>query len=51
MIQNKKPTINIQIKDDKCFMYCLGRGLDPHPEKCHVERVSKHFKNIVLNSV
>ena len=32
-IQNGKATINIQNKDDKCFIYCLGRALDPIPEK------------------
>ena len=46
IIQNKKATINIQNKDDKCFMYCLGRALDPSPEKDHLERVTKHLKNV-----
>ena len=32
-IQNKKATINIKNKDDKCFIYCLARCLDLHPEK------------------
>ena len=33
-IANRKATINIQNKNDnKCFMYCLGRKLDPQPEK------------------
>ena len=32
-IQNKKATINIKNEDDKCFIYCLGRALDPCPEK------------------
>src|SRR6266581_4213600 len=45
-IQNKKATINIQNKDNKCFMYCLGRALDPNPEKGKLERVSKHLKNV-----
>ena len=45
-IQNKKATINIQNDDDKCFMYCLGRALDPNPEKKNLERVSNHLKNI-----
>ena len=44
-IQNKKATINIQNADDKCFIYCLGRALDPSPEKSHLERVSKHLEN------
>jgi len=48
-IQNKKATINIQNKDDdKCFMYCLGRALDPNPEKCNLERVSKHLKSVCI---
>ena len=42
-IQNKKATINIKNNDDKCFIYCLGRVLDPNPEKKHLERVSKHL--------
>ena len=43
-IQNKKATINIQNSDDKCFIYCLGRALDPTPEKTNLERVSTHLK-------
>src|SRR6266536_194432 len=45
-IQNKKATINIQNEDNKCFMYCLGRILDPNPEKDHLERVFKHLKSV-----
>ena len=45
-IQNKKATINIQNSDDKCFIYCLGRALDPSPEKLHLERVSTHLKTV-----
>ena len=45
-IQNSLATINIQNNDDKCFMYCLGRVLDPKPEKNHLERVSKHLKDV-----
>ena len=44
-ITNRKATINIQNEDDKCFMYCLGRALDPNPEKSHLERVTKHLKD------
>src|SRR6266581_1217506 len=47
-IQNKKATINIQNKDNKCFMYCLGRALDPNPEKDNLDRVSKHLKNVCI---
>ena len=32
-IQNRKATINIKNIDDKCFIYCLGRAMDPDPEK------------------
>ena len=46
VITNRKATINIQNKDDKCFMYCLGRALDPNPEKHHLERVNKHLKDV-----
>ena len=45
-IQNKRATINIQNSDDKCFIYCLGRALDPTPEKNKLERVSKHLKAV-----
>ena len=45
-IQNRKATINIKNTDDKCFVYCLGRGLDPEPEKDKLERVSKHLKKV-----
>ena len=40
---NRKACINIQNKDDKCFIYCLARALDKNPEKLHLERVSKHL--------
>ena len=49
-IQNKKATINIKNVDDKCSIYCLGRALDPCPEKAHLENVSKHLK-IVCESL
>src|SRR6266568_96022 len=49
IIQNKKATINIQNKDNKCFMYCLGRALDPNPDKNHLEKVSKHLKNVCID--
>ena len=43
-IQNRKATINIKnTNDNKCFMYCLGRALDPNPEDHNLERVSKHL--------
>ena len=45
-IQNRKATINIQNQDDKCFIYCLGRALDPTPEKTNLERVSTHLKMV-----
>ena len=45
-IQNRKATINIKNDDDKCFMYCLGRFLDPNPEKKNLERVSQHLKRV-----
>src|SRR5258708_32371743 len=28
------------------FLWCLSRALDPNPEKCHLERVSKHLKKV-----
>src|SRR6266568_1806690 len=48
IIQNKKATINIKNTDDKCFVYCLGRALDPKPETNHLERVSEHLKNVCI---
>ena len=45
-IQNKRATINIRNSDDNCFIYCLGRALDPAPEKKNLERVSTHLKTV-----
>ena len=45
-IQNRKATINIQNNDDKCFIYCLGRALDPTPEKKNLNCVSKHLRTV-----
>ena len=45
-IQNRKATVNIKNKDDKCFIYSLGRALDPNPETKNLERVSKHLKDV-----
>ena len=45
-IQNRKATINIQNKDDKCFIYCLGRALDPTPQKKNLHCVSKHLRTV-----
>src|SRR5271163_1038400 len=47
-IQNTRAVINIQNKDDKCFIYCLGRALDPNPEKDNLYRVSKHLKKVCV---
>src|SRR5271163_338670 len=47
-IQNTRAVINIQNTDDKCFMYCLGRALDPNPEKDNLYRVSKHLKRACI---
>ena len=45
-IQNKRASINIQNSDDKCLIYCLGRALDPTPEKKSLERVSEHLEAV-----
>ena len=45
-IQNKKATVNLKNDDDRCFIYCLGRALDPTPDKKNLERVSTHLKNV-----
>ena len=45
-IQKKKATVNLKNDDDRCFIYCLGRALDPNPEKNHLDRVSTHLKNV-----
>ena len=49
-IQNKKATVNVQnTDDDKCLIYCLGRALDPAPEKQHLQRVSQHLRDVCEN--
>ena len=48
-IQNRNATINIKNTDDKCFIYCLARVLDPNPEKKNFERVSKHLKKVCID--
>ena len=45
-IQNRSVTMNIQNTDDKCFIYCLGRALDPNAEPSKLERVSSHLKYV-----
>ena len=45
-IQNKKATVNLKNSDDRCFIYCLGRALDPNPEKNRLDRVNTHLKNV-----
>ena len=45
-IQNRKATVNLKNDDDRCFIYCFGRALDPNPEKNHLDRVSTHLKNV-----
>ena len=45
-IQNKKATVNLKNDDDRCFIYCLGRALDPNPEKNRLDRVNTHLKNV-----
>src|SRR5207245_3640236 len=42
-INNKKATINIQNKDDKCFIYCLDRRFDLNLESKNLECVSKQL--------
>ena len=48
-IQNKKVTIHIKNDNDKCFVFCLGKVLDPNPEKINLERVSIHLKKVCAN--
>src|SRR5207245_8543551 len=38
-INNKKATINIQNKDDKCFIYCLVRRFDPNTESKNLKYI------------
>src|SRR2546425_4298878 len=47
-IQNRKATINIKNKDNKCFIYCLGRNFDPNPQKDHLEKCNKHLKKVCV---
>ena len=46
MDKPQESNINIKNDDDKCFIYCLGRRFDPNPETEHLERVSKHLKEV-----
>ena len=43
---NKEAMVNLKNEDDRCFIYCLGRALDPNPEKNHLDRVITHLKNV-----
>ena len=45
-IQNKKATVNLKNGDDECFIYCLGRALDPAPEKKNLEHVGTHLREV-----
>src|SRR5258708_1688197 len=47
-IQNKIATINIQNKHNKFFIYFLSKSSNPNPEKEHLERVSKHLRNVCI---
>ena len=42
----KELQLIFRTSDDKCFIYCLGRALDPTPEKKNLERVSTHLKTV-----
>ena len=41
LIKNKKCTINLQNKDNKCFQYSVTLSLYHQEIKCHPERISK----------
>ena len=41
-LANKKAIINMQNKDNKCFLWCVLRALNPKPN--HPERVDKELK-------
>ena len=43
-INNKKATINIKNKDDKCFIYCLGRRFAKEPATKDLQLVSNKLK-------
>ena len=42
-LKNKKAIINMKNKDDKCFMWCVLRALNPKKE--HPERVDEDLKS------
>ena len=44
-IADKKAVINIQNKDENCFMWCIARGISPTEENPH--RVDKKLKEVV----
>ena len=44
-LKNKKAIINMQNQDDKCFLWCVLRALNPknnHPERVDKDLISKH---------
>ena len=42
-LENKKAIINMKNEDDKCFMWCVLRALNPKKE--HPERIDKDLKS------
>ena len=46
-LANKKAIINMQNKDNKCFLWCVLRALNPKDN--HPERVDKELKENTLN--
>ena len=43
-LKNKKAIINMKNKDDKCFMWCVLRALNPSKDK-HPSRIDKDLKS------
>ena len=43
-LKNKKAIVNMKNKDDKCFMWCVLRALNPSKDK-HPSRIDEDLKN------
>ena len=43
-LKNKKAIINMKNEDDKCFMWCVLRGINPSKDK-HPSRIDKDLKS------
>ena len=42
-LPKKNAVINVKIKDDQCFKWCITRGI--YPTDIHAERITKELRN------